>query len=261
MDFRGLDVSNSLELDKVCWHGCCLDGRKEACHDCLDSLTASLLSLLAPAQYIATKPGEEGPANYLATSAIISKGQYSFEAQCSLPCSDNKDSCFCPPIPRFTKHHGTKSPLGQLGQSSFTAALVHFQNLQGMYMILYKDTVMPVRVICADYPYYTVSVQSVGEFSARFRFKKLDGIHLSRGGSLHNLDSTNKGPHAPKCCPTQSHPSHSCVMLLMSMASGRQVHTISHFVCIGCKRPGGPRRISTPVWHAVRGSDSRGHSA
>ena len=86
MDFRGLDVSNSLELDKVCWHGCCLDGRKEACHDCLDSLTASLLSLLAPAQYIATKPGEEGPANYLATSAIISKGQYSFEAQCSLPC-------------------------------------------------------------------------------------------------------------------------------------------------------------------------------
>ena len=53
----------------------------------LDSLTAGLRALRARAQFIATKPGEEaqtGPAKYLATSAIISKGQYSFEAQCSL---------------------------------------------------------------------------------------------------------------------------------------------------------------------------------
>ena len=90
MDSKGLDVCNSLELDRVCWHCCCPDGRKAACcHDCLDSLTVSLRALRAPAQFIATKQGaaaQTGPAEYLAASAIISEGQYSFDAQCSLPC-------------------------------------------------------------------------------------------------------------------------------------------------------------------------------
>ena len=38
-------------------------------------------------------------------------------------------------------------------------------------------------------------------------------------------------------------------MLLMSMASCRQVHTISHFVRmpVGCKQQVGPGRNSTPV--------------
>ena len=52
------------------------------------SLTVGLRALRAPAQFIVTKQGEEaqtGPAEYLATSAIMSKGDYSFEAQCSLP--------------------------------------------------------------------------------------------------------------------------------------------------------------------------------
>ena len=52
-------------------------------------LTVSLRSQWAPAQFIATKQGEEaqtGPAEYLAASAIMLKGQHSFEAQCSLSC-------------------------------------------------------------------------------------------------------------------------------------------------------------------------------
>ena len=79
MDSKGMDVCNSLERDKACWRGWCLDGRKAACHDGADSLTVGLRALLAPAQFIATKPGEKsqtGPAEYLATSAIMSKGQY-----------------------------------------------------------------------------------------------------------------------------------------------------------------------------------------
>ena len=87
----GLDVCNSLERYKAYWHGCCRDGRKEACHDGPESLTVAwgLWALLAPAQFIVTKQGEEAQtvsAKYLATSAIMSKGQYSFEAECSLPC-------------------------------------------------------------------------------------------------------------------------------------------------------------------------------
>ena len=87
VDSKGLDVCNTLELDKACWHCCCPDGRKAACHDGLDSLTYEITvgwrSLQAPAQFIATKPGEEArtwPAEYLDASAIMSKGQYSFEA-------------------------------------------------------------------------------------------------------------------------------------------------------------------------------------
>ena len=44
----------------------CQDGRKAACHDGLD---VGLHALLAPAQFIATKQGEEaqtGPAEYFA---------------------------------------------------------------------------------------------------------------------------------------------------------------------------------------------------
>ena len=78
MDVKGLDVCNSLELDKEHWRGCCRDGRKEACYEDLDSLTVGLhaftVVLRAPAQFIVTKQGEEaqtGPAEYLATSAIM----------------------------------------------------------------------------------------------------------------------------------------------------------------------------------------------
>ena len=66
----------------------CPDGRKAACHDSLDNLTIGVCALLAPAQFITTKPGEEaqtGPAEYLAASAIMSKGQYSFEALDNTP--------------------------------------------------------------------------------------------------------------------------------------------------------------------------------
>ena len=59
MDSKGLDVCNSLEQDTANWHGCCLDGRKAVGHHDLDSLTVGLLALLAPAQFIATKMGEE----------------------------------------------------------------------------------------------------------------------------------------------------------------------------------------------------------
>ena len=74
MDSNGLDVCNSLEQDRACWRCCCPDGKKAACHDGLHSLTVGLRALRAPAQFIATKQGEEaqpGPAEYLAASAII----------------------------------------------------------------------------------------------------------------------------------------------------------------------------------------------
>ena len=60
----------------MCWRCCCSDGRKAASHDGLDILTVILGALLAPAQFTATKQGEEaltGPAEYLAASAIMLK--------------------------------------------------------------------------------------------------------------------------------------------------------------------------------------------
>ena len=69
MDSKGLDVCNSLERDKSYWCCCCRDRRKATCHDGPNSLTVGLRALLAPAQFIATKLGEEaetGPAEYLA---------------------------------------------------------------------------------------------------------------------------------------------------------------------------------------------------
>ena len=78
MDVKGLDVCNSLELDKEHWRGCCRDGRKEACYEDLDSLTVGLhaftVVLRAPAQFIVTKQGEEaqtGPAEYLADLRLV----------------------------------------------------------------------------------------------------------------------------------------------------------------------------------------------
>ena len=78
MDSKGLDVCSSLEQDNTCWLGCCQDGRIDACHDaCLDSpiLSYCWFVLTAGTQFIVTKQGEEaqtGPAEYLATSAIMS---------------------------------------------------------------------------------------------------------------------------------------------------------------------------------------------
>ena len=127
MDSRGLDVCNSLEQDKACWRCCCPDGRKAACgHDGLDSLTVGLRALRAPAQFIATKQGEAaqtGPAEYLVASAIISKGQYSFEAQCSLPCLTTRTAASAHqadqsmPDQSSANIIGTKSPLGRVSQS------------------------------------------------------------------------------------------------------------------------------------------------
>ena len=57
----------------------CLDGRKEACHDNLASLTVGLRTLLAPAQFIATKQGKEaqtGPAEYLGKEAQTGPAEY-----------------------------------------------------------------------------------------------------------------------------------------------------------------------------------------
>ena len=95
----GLDVCNSLEQDNLARSVGVVaarmdsDGSNAACHDCLDILTICLSTLLAPAQFIATNPGEEaqtGPAEYLEATAIMSKGQYFFEAWCSLPCLTTK---------------------------------------------------------------------------------------------------------------------------------------------------------------------------
>ena len=101
MDSKGLDVCNSLERDKACWRCCCLDGRKAACHDGLDSLTVVLRSL--------RDLGNDVEGTILFSSTVLT------------PFSDNTDSGFCSPSrsvfagPKFSKHHGTKSSLGRLG--------------------------------------------------------------------------------------------------------------------------------------------------
>ena len=92
MDSKGLDVCNSLERDKACWRRCCRDGRKAACHDGPDRLTVGLRALLAPAQFIATKSGEEAQTSCRIFGDLCNHvegtllGQYSFESQSSLPC-------------------------------------------------------------------------------------------------------------------------------------------------------------------------------
>ena len=82
--FRALECSNRThsDLDKLMealFFICCLPGLEASwrgmapspgtiLHDCLDSLTVGLHTLWAPAQFIATKQGEEaqtGPAKYL----------------------------------------------------------------------------------------------------------------------------------------------------------------------------------------------------
>ena len=117
MDSKGLVECNSLERDKACWRCCCPDGRKAACgHDGLDSLAVGLRTLLAPAQFIATKQGEEAqtrPAENLAAYAIMSKGHWDNTPlkHSATPLFDNTDSSFCSPSRSvyaglyFTKHH------------------------------------------------------------------------------------------------------------------------------------------------------------
>ena len=85
-----------------------------------------LLWFARPAQFIATKQGEEaqtGPAEYLAASAIITNGQHPFEAQCLLPCLRTQTAASAHPVDQSMPDQsspniiGTKSPLGRVGQS------------------------------------------------------------------------------------------------------------------------------------------------
>ena len=137
MDSKGLDVCNSLERDKACWCCCCPDGRKAAGHDCLDNLTVCLhCTAGASWVYHCYKTGQ-GSSNK--TCRIFGcpgnhvKGTILLWSTVLTALSDQTDSCFCSQsrsvyaAPKFIKHHGTKTPLGQVGQSWFTTALVHFQ--------------------------------------------------------------------------------------------------------------------------------------
>ena len=98
--------------------------------DGLDSLTLTY-SLFAhtagTCSIFCYKIGRGGSNRTCKTSAIMSKGDYSFEAQCSLPGLTTAASAHQAdqslPDQSFTKHHGTKSPLGRLGQSSCIEAL------------------------------------------------------------------------------------------------------------------------------------------
>ena len=129
--------------------------------------------------------------------------------------SDNTDSGFCSPSrsvyarPKFVKYQAPNHLSGEWAKSDLPQPLP----------IIFK--------IC--------TVQIIGQFWLDLDKKigyppfKLAG----RKGRLHKLDSTDTGPHAPKCCLIQNHQSHS-VVLLMSMASSRPVYNISRFVCMGC---------------------------
>ena len=90
-----------------------------------------------------TKSGEEaqtGPAKYLATSAIMSKGHYSFEAQCSLPCLTTAASAHQPdqsfPDQKSPNIMAPNHLLGDWAQSSITKTLVHIQNLAGNVQVV-----------------------------------------------------------------------------------------------------------------------------
>ena len=98
---------------------------------------------------------------------------------------------------------------------------------------------------------------------ARFRLKNRDGRHLSWLVVCTNWTALRRA-HMPRSAVRVGAIQVIVgVVLLMSMASCRQAHTMSRFVCmpVGCERQGRPWRVSTPVWHAASSSDARGHVA
>ena len=145
MGSKGLDVCQSMEKDQECWRSCCLDGRHGLPWRSWQSY--SQFARTAGTSSVFCEKTRLGSSNrtcrifcYLGNYV---EGTILFEGQCSLPCLTTRTaaSAQCSPSklvfagPKFTKHHGTKSPLGRLDQSSFTTALVHFQNLQEMYKL------------------------------------------------------------------------------------------------------------------------------
>ena len=144
----------------------------------------------------------------------MSQGQYSFEAQCSLHCLTTLAAASTnQAYQSMLEHHGTKSPLGLLGQSSFksTKALVHFQNLQGMYRLQ--------------------GGPNVTEFRPYFDKKKGDGRHLSRLVVCKSWTALRRAQMPLSAVRLGALGVIVRVVLFMSlsMASCRQVHTISCF--------------------------------
>ena len=141
-----LNVCNSLELDKEFWYGCCLDGRKTACLTVLTVLPLVCAhcwhQLILLQQNWARKLKQDLQNIWRPWQSFWrDKTWILLWSTVLTPLSNNTDCSFCSSSksvfagPNFTKHHSTKSPLGQLGQSSFTTALMHLQNLWGMYKL------------------------------------------------------------------------------------------------------------------------------
>ena len=115
----------------------------------LTILLSVCTALLAPAEFIiATKQGKEAqtrPAEYLAAQAIMSTGQYSFEAQCSLPCLTKLTAASAHKAYQSMQHQSSSNIMapndlwGKWAKADLPQPLCIFKNvlLMSMALILY----------------------------------------------------------------------------------------------------------------------------
>ena len=115
----------------------------------LTILLSVCTALLAPAEFIiATKQGKEAqtrPAEYLAAQAIMSKGQFSFEAQCLLPCLTKQTAASAHKADQSMQHQSSSNIMapkhlwGKWAKADLPQPLCIFKNvlLMSMALILY----------------------------------------------------------------------------------------------------------------------------
>ena len=217
--------SKGMERAKACWSVCCLDGRKAACHDGLDRRSVSLRSLLAPAQFVqlyCDKTGW-GSSNLQNIWLPLQSCQRTilFWSTVLTTLSDNtvtfvvrqrilltKQIGLCQ-----TKVHGTKITFGAIGPMLFTANLVHFQNLQ---KIIWRCT--KCRGGRSNQVLFSVSAA------------QQDGLNLSWQVVCTSWAALTRAHMPRSAVRLGAIQVIVSVVLLMSMASGRKVHTISRFV-------------------------------
>ena len=89
---------------------------------------------------------------------------------------------------------------------------------------------------------FNLCVGRPSEFVAGFSIKK--GMAPFKScGRTNQLDSTDTGRMPRSAVRLGAIRVLESAVLLISMASGRPVHTISRFVCMGCERQGEFRRL------------------
>ena len=114
-------------------------------------------ALLAPAQFIATKQGKEAqtrPAEYLAAQAIMSKGQFSFEAQCLLPCLTKQTAASAHKADQSMQHQSSSNIMapkhlwGKWAKADLPQPLCIFKNVLLMSMASCRPVYTISHFVC-----------------------------------------------------------------------------------------------------------------